>query len=110
MIGGNRLTYTADTGSPAASLLETKILLNSTISDVHKGARFMSMDLKDFFLAKPMVTPEFMKVPKRYFPQDIQEKKNLQEKTHNKYIYVHKNQERDVWPETGCDLGLCKSC
>ena len=32
-VGGNRLTYTEDSGSPAANLLETKVLLNSTISD-----------------------------------------------------------------------------
>ena len=86
--GGNRLTYAADTGSPAASLLETKILLNSTISDAHKCARFMSMDLKDFFLATPMEKPEFMKVPKRYFPNDIQDKYNLHEKIHNDYVYI----------------------
>ena len=42
VVGGDRLSYSHDAGSPAASLLETKILLNSTISDSHKGARFMS--------------------------------------------------------------------
>ena len=32
-IGGDRLDCTFDTASPAASLLETKILVNSVISD-----------------------------------------------------------------------------
>ena len=31
VVGGDKLTYSNDTGSPAASLLETKILLNSTM-------------------------------------------------------------------------------
>ena len=58
--GGNKLSYPLDDGSPAADMLETKILINSTISDAHKGAQFMSTDIKDFFLASPMERPEYM--------------------------------------------------
>ena len=36
---GDRLPYNDDVSSPAASLLETKLLLNSTIYDASKGAR-----------------------------------------------------------------------
>ena len=46
-VGGDRLSYQADAGSPAANMLETKVLVNSTISDAKRGARFMSADLKD---------------------------------------------------------------
>ena len=35
-------------GAPAASLLETKMMIDSVISDAHRGARFMSCNLKDF--------------------------------------------------------------
>ena len=49
-IGGDKLEYENDTTSPAASLLETKLLLNSVISDAKDGARFLTMDLKDHFL------------------------------------------------------------
>ena len=63
VVGGDRLSYHEDPRSPAASLLETKILLNSIISDAKRGARFMSLDLKDCFLATPMNRPEYMKVP-----------------------------------------------
>ena len=48
-VGGDKLTYANDAGSPAANFLETKLLVNSTISDATRGARFMSTDLKDFF-------------------------------------------------------------
>ena len=41
-VGGEQLDCPYDTSSPAESLLETKLLLNSTISDAHLGARFMS--------------------------------------------------------------------
>jgi hypothetical protein len=38
VVGGDKLLYPDDPASPAASLLETKLLINSTISDAHKGA------------------------------------------------------------------------
>ena len=40
--GGDKLFYPNDPASPAANLLNTKILLNSTISDAKRGARFAS--------------------------------------------------------------------
>ena len=89
VVGGDCLSYADNPGSQAASLVETKILLNSVISDAHKGARFMSLDLKDFFLATLMATPEYMKVPFKYFPQDVVPTYNLQTKVSSTgYIYV----------------------
>ena len=48
-VGGNRLTCDFDVASPAASILESKLLINSFISDEHKGARFLTLYIKDFF-------------------------------------------------------------
>jgi hypothetical protein len=73
-VGGDRLDYNKDAGLPAASLLETKLIVNSTISDAKKNARFMCADLKDFFLATPMEDPEFMRVRSKYFPLEIRER------------------------------------
>ena len=53
-VGGDRLSYDNDAGSPAANLLETKVMINSVISDAKAGARFMTADIKDYFLATPM--------------------------------------------------------
>ena len=39
-VGGDKLEYPDEAVSPAASLLETKLLLNSTISNTHKGHDF----------------------------------------------------------------------
>ena len=50
-VGGDRLVCDDDVVSPAASPSETKLLLNSTISDVSKGARFMTLDIKYFFFS-----------------------------------------------------------
>ena len=88
-VGGDRLPYDDDAGSPAANLLETKILLNSTISDADKGARFMSADIKDHFLATPMENPEYMRVKYKYIPIDIRRRYNLDAKVaENDYIYI----------------------
>ncbi len=88
-VGGDRLEYDSDAGSPAASLVETKMTLNSTISDAHRGARFMSADLKDFFLATKMAEPEYMRIPYKYFPQDVRAQYDLDSKvTSDGYIYI----------------------
>ena len=69
VVGGDRLPYPHDAGSPATLLLETKLIINSVISDAKKGARFMSLDLKDFFLMSPMPVPEYMKIHIKTFLQ-----------------------------------------
>ena len=57
VVGGDKLDYHHDTSSPTTDLLETKLLINSTISDPRMGARFCSVDLKDFFLSSTMKDP-----------------------------------------------------
>jgi hypothetical protein len=76
-VGGDKLPYEDDAGSPAASLLETKLILNSTISDAAVGARFLTADLKDHFLASPMKDPEFMRIKYKYFPQAVRKQYDL---------------------------------
>ena len=61
----------ADVGSLASSLIETKILVNSTISDAHKGAPFLSCDLNEFFLVSPMVQPEYTQLTIKHFLEDM---------------------------------------
>ena len=88
VVGGDKLTYDRDTGSPAANMLETKLLFNSVISDAKNGARFASMDLKDMFLQTHMKEPEYMKMAFKYFPEDIRQKYNLYDLVHDGYIYI----------------------
>ena len=45
VVGGDKVEYFYDAGSPSTTILETKILINSTISDSHKGARFLTLDI-----------------------------------------------------------------
>ena len=89
-IGGDKLEYNKDTASPAANLLDTKILLNSTISDAKRGARFMSLDIKDFFLMSPLPIEdrEYMRIHSRYFSDDYIKENNLHDYINaDGYIY-----------------------
>ena len=57
-IGGNIIFYPGDVGTNTVSLELIKILLNSVLS--RKGARFSTMDLKNFYLDTPMENPEYV--------------------------------------------------
>ena len=79
-IGGDRLTYDHETAAPTAGLLDTKIIINSTISDAKKGARFMSLDLKNFFLQTPLPPDEreYMRIHGKYFDKELRDLYNLE--------------------------------
>jgi hypothetical protein len=88
-VGGDKLDCKYDAGSPAASLLETKLLINSTIPDAAKGARFMSADLKDNFLASPMEETEYMQIHECYFVNNICKQYNIEHLIEEDgYVYV----------------------
>jgi len=69
--GGDRLDYPDDPSSPAVSILNTKIHINSTISDAKKGARYMTMDIKKIYLGTPMEFFQYIRVPQRFIPSEI---------------------------------------
>ena len=88
-MGGDKLSYDEDLGSLAASLLETKLIINSVISDAAKGARFMGLDLKDFFLATLMTHPEYMRIHCKHFPEDIVKQYKIDDLVNkDDYVYV----------------------
>ena len=105
-VGGDKLHYDANAGAPASSLLETNLIINSTISDAHKGARFAGADLKDFFLATPMEKPEYMKIKYKYILADIRLTYKLDTILAPQWLYLCQNPKGHVWPETSCRLGL----
>jgi len=64
-IGGNRICYPGDVGTNTASLELFKLLLNLVLS--RKGARFSSIDLKNFYIDTPMPDPEYVfKITEEY--------------------------------------------
>jgi hypothetical protein len=59
-IGGSRICFPGDVGTNTASLELFKVLLNSVLS--RKGARFSTIDLKNFYLDTPMPDPEYVRI------------------------------------------------
>ena len=51
VVGGDKSTFLEDAGSPAASMLETKLLMNSVISNAHddQGSRVCTSDMLYFY-------------------------------------------------------------
>jgi hypothetical protein len=58
--GGDKVDYPGDAGTPTANLLTVKLLLNSIIST--PNSKFMTMDIKDFYLNTPMARFEYMQL------------------------------------------------
>ncbi len=69
MMGGNLVNYPNDCGTPAADLLTVKLMFNSIIST--PNAKFMTIDMKDFYLMTPMDRYEYFRMKLELFPQDI---------------------------------------
>ena len=51
--GGNKLDHPGDASSPAVSMLNAKLHINSTISNAKNGARYLGLDIKISTLAHP---------------------------------------------------------
>ena len=57
-VGGNKINYPGDCGTPTTDLLTVKLLLNSVIST--PGAKFMTMDIANFCLMTPLKRKEYL--------------------------------------------------
>jgi len=63
-----------------------KILWNSVIST--KDAKFMTIDIKNFYLNTPLDRYEYMKMPIDIIPEHLFKQYNLREKAINGFIYM----------------------
>jgi hypothetical protein len=84
--GGDRVHYPGNAGTPTANLITVKIFINSIIST--DGAKFMTMDIRDFYLNTPMARYRYMQLHIADMPDDVIEHYNLRDKaTPDSYIY-----------------------
>jgi hypothetical protein len=79
-------------------MVTVKLHLNSVIST--KGARYCTIDLKDFYLVTPMTRPEYMRMKFKDLPEEFVNMYNLTNKA-TADGFVYKNSKRNVWPTTG---------
>ena len=69
--GGDRLDYPGDASSPAVSMLDAKLHINSTISDAKNGARYLGLDIQNFYLGTPMKYFQYIRVRPAIIPQEV---------------------------------------
>ena len=86
-IGGDKLSYEGPTATQCASLITTKILLDSVVSTIL--SLFMRTDIHYLYYNTPMVYFEYMKLPLSMFPQEIFEKYNMKDRVAaDGYVYM----------------------
>ena len=85
--GGNRIQYPGEVGTPTAEMMLVKILWNSVTST--KGEKYMTMDLKDFYLNTPLKRYEYIKMKLGDIPPEIIDEYQLEEKaTKDGHVYL----------------------
>ena len=60
-------------------------MMNSVLS--RKGAKFITYDIRNYYLATPLKYPEYVKINLTDTPQEFIDKYNLQEYVHEGWVY-----------------------
>jgi hypothetical protein len=85
-VGGNLIQYTGGVSTRSADLTTSKCLWNSTIST--EGARYMCLDVKNFYLGTPIDSFEYMRIPIKLNPHEIIEQYNLLPLVYDGHVYI----------------------
>ena len=85
-VGGDKLDCPFDVSTKTADMVTAKILFNSVLST--PGAKFMGIDIKDFYLNTDMDRYEYMFIPANLIPQKIFDLYDLKTFVHNGKVYV----------------------
>ena len=68
-VGGDRVNYPGDCGTPTVSLTTVKLLLNSIVLKIN--TYFMKIDIKDFYLDTPMARSKYMRLKLSNLPNSV---------------------------------------
>jgi hypothetical protein len=97
--GGNKIIYLGKVSTPTADLPIVKLHLNSVIST--PGAKYMSIDIKNFYLDTPMEQYEYMWIPVKHIPADIMAQYKLTSLIHNNMVMVEIRKGMYGLPQAG---------
>ena len=75
-----------------------KLLLHSVVSE-HK--KWMTIDIKDYYLGTPLLRPEYIRIPSRMIPTTTQTAHNLLPYVHNDYVLFQVNKGMYGLPQAG---------
>ena len=99
-VGGDQIDYPVKVSTPTVDMLVTKIIFNSFISA--KGARFITIDISNFYLMDPLKRPEYIHIHIRDIPDEIITEYKLKEKLEvNGEVYIVANRGMYSLPQPG---------
>ena len=85
-VGGNLIHYPYGLSTRTADLTTTKIMWNRVIST--PGSRYITSDVKNFYLEIPMDRYEYMRMPLKLIPDKIIDLYQLRDKAKGEYEYM----------------------
>jgi hypothetical protein len=98
--GGDKINYPGNCATPTGNLTLLKIMLNSVIST--QGARFMTLDIKNFYLNAPMERYKYVRIKLDDVPEKIIQQYLLQDKVDSKgYIFIEVQKGMYGLPQAG---------
>ncbi len=99
-MGGDRINYPGNVATPTAQMLVAKMLFNSIISTI--GARFMTMNISNFYLMTLLHQPEFIQMKLSNIPDKVIKEYKVREKaTPDGSIYIRAKQDMYGLPQAG---------
>ena len=82
---GNRVVYAGDAGTKTAYLDLYKLMMNSVLS--RKGSKFITYDIRNYYLATPFDYPEYVKINLNDIPHKFIDEYNLHDYVHEVWVY-----------------------
>jgi hypothetical protein len=98
-IGGDKIEYPGDKSTRTAGLTTAKILINSIIST--SNAKFLIIDIKNFYLSTPLGRFEYMVINLASLPEETIKKYNLKKLTQDGKVYVEIQKGMYGLPQAG---------
>jgi hypothetical protein len=90
---GNLINYPGELSTQTANLTTSKLMWNSILST--PGAKYMCLDIKNFYLTAALDRYEYMNMPIASFPQWIIKQHGLNKHLYHGFIYLEMRQA--VW-------------
>ena len=69
VVFGDRISYPGKVATPTAEILVAKMLFNSVVST--RGAKFMTMDISNFYLQTPLKRKEYIRIKLSNIPEEV---------------------------------------
>jgi hypothetical protein len=98
-VGGDQIEYPGDKSTRTAGLTTAKILINSVISTI--GAKFLVIDINNFYLNTPLGRFEYMVINLASLPQEAIDKYDLNELSQDGKVYIEIQKGMYGLPQAG---------